>query len=242
MGYWENTTYIHQGDPAAVARTLTSLFHEEEMGPIDVPPRRERLWFEPMQYEGALQNDVWGVAVFPGAPSWTLVKTVPLELLGEHRPGAGRMRLAELCAALGASAVQINVYDGEGPLLAEVSPEGKAYLSGYGHFGDILSWHGERLAEELMEARLQIHSIPEVAAGLRPAEMASALSRHLGGSNADCSDNLVSVRTLICHEPLPGTDGLPLYFKFSGPSRVRFPAASLAEHLARTGQAAKWQR
>lgn len=178
MGYWENTTYVRCGDPAAVARALTSLFGREGMTPVEAPPRRERQWFEPMHYEDALGNDLWGVALFPGAAGWTLLKTAPLEILGERRPGADRIRLAELCSDLAASGVQINVYDGLGPILAEASPEGKVYLSGFGYFkGDGLTWREERLAEELVPARLQIHAFPEVAADMPAQEMAEALAR-----------------------------------------------------------------
>jgi hypothetical protein len=153
MGYWENTTYVNHGSAPEVAEALTALFAREGMEQFD-PPNRVRRGIEPMQYEGALQNDVWGVAAFPGAPGWTVVKTAPLELLAERREGADRMRLAA----------------------------------------------------------------------------------RLAGANAESCDNLVSVLTLVQHDPLDAPGGIARYFRWTGPSRQRaVPTDSWEEYRARRG-------
>jgi hypothetical protein len=74
MGYWANTTYIHHGSVEAVADALARLCESEGMTRVPVPPQRQRLLVEPMQYDEALHNDLWGVAIFPGAPSWTVIQ------------------------------------------------------------------------------------------------------------------------------------------------------------------------
>lgn len=223
MGYWENTTYVQHGSALEVAKALTSLLGKEQMEPIEVPPRSvKRGVREPMQYDDALHNDLWGIAVFPGAPSWTVLKTAPLELLAERRVGADRMRLAELCAGLSASAIQVNVYDGTGIVLVEVSREGEALLSGFGEPSDDLAWHSEQLDPGALEPQFRIHPLGELVSGSpRAEEVAAGLSGRLGGENASSCDNLVSVDTLILREPLAARGGRALYFRWSGASRVR---------------------
>jgi hypothetical protein len=224
MGYWQNTTYLQHGSVAEVANRLAALFGKERMTPIDTPrPRAHGGIREPMQYADALHNDLWGVAVFPGAPSWTVVKTAPLELLGERRPGADRMRLAEACAALGASALQVNVYDSVGIVLVEVSPEGEAFLSGFNDRGpDNFAWHSERIDEAMAMPQLRLHPFRDVLGdGLHSTKIAQGLAARLGAGNAAFCDNVVSVDTLVTHKPLAVRGGIVSYFQWQGPSRVR---------------------
>lgn len=224
MGYWENTTYVRHGGVAEVASCLGSLFEKEQMGPVEEPPRRAHGGFdEPMQYADALHNDLWGVAVFPGAPSWTVVKTAPLELLGERRAGADQMRLAEACAALGVSAVQVNVYDSIGIVLVEITPQGEALLSGFNDQGpDSFAWHSERIEEANFVPQFRIHALGDVLGdGLSSTMIARGLAARLGGENESFCDNLVSVDTLVTHKPLAARGGVLSYFRWHGPSRIR---------------------
>ena len=65
MGDWDNTTYVRHRSAPEVARCLAALFSREGMEPDPAPePQRHG---GPMQYAGALENDLWRVAVFPGA-------------------------------------------------------------------------------------------------------------------------------------------------------------------------------
>jgi hypothetical protein len=224
VGYWENTTYVQHGSVADVASCLATLFAKEGMATVETPPQHaHRGVGEPMQYDDALHNDLWGVAVFPGAPPWTVVKTAPLELLGERRPGADRMRLAEACAALAASAVQVNVYDSIGIVLVEVSPEGEVLLSGINDRGpDAFAWHSERIDEANALPRFRIHPFGELHDHhLNSTKIARGLAERLGGDNGSFCDNEVSVDTLVTHKPLTARGGVVSYFRWQGPSRGR---------------------
>lgn len=216
MGYWVNTTYVHHGEAGVVADALSSLCLAEGRQPA-APAPRERLLVEPMQYGTALGNDLWGLAVFPGAPSWTVVQSAPLELLAERARGAAHMRLADLCCRLGASAFQLNVYDSTEAILAECSPNGDVLLSGINSqssAGDYLQWHDERLAEEFFEAQFRLHPFQDVIAGAALGEdIARALAARFGGANASFCDNLVSVDTLVAHKPFTAPGGIALYFR-----------------------------
>ena len=227
MGYWENTTYVRSVDVRACMSTLESRFALEQMHRVVPPARRERCAYEPMQYAPALENDLWGVAVFPGAPGWTVVKTAPLELLSERAPGEEPMRLAALCTDLGVPAFQVNVYDGTATLLCEVSERGATFISGYGGADDPMHWHGHDLSEEYIEARFRYLPHQDfLSEGAHGDELAHAVSSAFGGANARHCDNGTSVGALICHDhpQIPG--GEFAYFQWSGASRVVIPACS----------------
>jgi hypothetical protein len=235
VGYWENTTYVHHGSVADVASCLESLFAKEGMAPTETPLRRAHGGTsEPMQYADALHNDLWGIAVFPGAPSWTVAKTAPLELLGERRAGADRVRLAEACVALSVSAIQVNVYDSTGIVLAEVSPNGDLLLSGFNHLGpDIYAWHSERIEEANVIPQFRIHPLGDLPGDrLRSMNIARGLAKRLGGENEPFCDNSVSVDTLVTHKPLAARGSLVSYFRWQGPSRGARRAADSALPLA----------
>jgi hypothetical protein len=237
MGYWVNTTYVNHGTVADVAHALDALCAAEGMQPASSPMQRERLLVEPMQYDGALQNDLWGFAVFPGVPSWTVIQTAPLELLAERAAGAARVRLADLCVALSASAFQLDVYDSTATVLLEVSKAGEVFTSGFTETG--LEWHGEQLSDEYFEAQFRHHPFQALIADATVGdEIAAIIARHLGGGNAAFCDNVVSVDTLISHKPFVAPGGVALYYQWPGPSRQRYAScASWAEYHAALGRA-----
>jgi hypothetical protein len=237
MGYWVNTTYVRHGNAGEVAEAISDLFRQEGMQCIPAPAQRERLMVEPMQYDCALHNDLWGAAIFPGAPCWTVIQTAPLELLVERAPGAARMRLADLCIRLSASAFQLNVYDGTAMVLAEVSDRGELFLSGCNSATpDPFKWNDEQLSKQLFEGRFQWHPFQDLIAGhLLAEDKAMAIAQRFGGENASGCDNLVSVDTLICRKPLVIAGGMALYFKWNGPSRQRYsPCVSWDEYRSKT--------
>jgi hypothetical protein len=243
MGYWVNTTYVNHGDVQSLANALEVLCVSEGMERVQAPSQRERLLVEPMQYEDALQNDLWGVAIIPGAPSWTVIQTAPLELLAERAPGAQRMRLANLCMKLSASAFQLNVYDSTGTILVEVSKDGEVLTSGFnmeGEGDDPFAWHDERLSEDFFEAQFRMHPFQNLVAGATLGEeFAEILAERFGGHNSEFCDNLVSVDTLINHKPLSVPGGVALYFKWPNQSRQRYlPCASWEEYRAAVRPAA----
>jgi hypothetical protein len=58
MGYWQNTTYLEHGNPAAVADAMEALFLEEGMPRMARAAPREPARFDPMQYAQALENNL----------------------------------------------------------------------------------------------------------------------------------------------------------------------------------------
>lgn len=222
MGYWQNTTYVKHGDVQDVALAIDGVFAEEGMSRTDPPPRRTRLRVEPMQYDRALDNDLWGLAIFAGAPGWSIVKTAPLELLSERPAGHDRMRLAAVCARLRASAFQVNVYDGSSAVLVEVSAHGDVLMSGFnGQSPDPMHWNGIPVAEDRIEPTFELHPLQHLLAGTIAEDLAFAAARQIGGANAGYCDNLVCVDTLICHSPIAVADGTAVYYRWPGPSRQR---------------------
>lgn len=240
MGYWENTTYLKSADPRRVMDVLESSFAREGMKRVAAPAKRERFAYEPMQYAPALENDLWGVAVFAGAPGWTVVKTAPLELLGERAPGAARARLSDLCRQLSAPAFQVNVYDGTATLLCEVSEDGEMFLSGYGGAADSdpLQWHGENLSEEFIEPGFRLLPYQDIVGeGVHGDDFARALSAAFGAKNAAHCDNLTSVGVLVTHADANIDGGGIGYFRWQGESRVLIPPCSWDEWRERKRRA-----
>ncbi|WP_315809261.1 hypothetical protein [Pseudomonas sp. C9-3] len=218
MANWENTTYIHQASVEQVVATLNTIFAKEKMKRVPSPPQRSLQRVEPMQYDIALENDLWGLAVFPGVDGWTIVKTAPLELLAESAPSTNSSRLTAVAKALGAYAFQVNVYDGLS-VLYEVSPSGEQAFSG---FSGEEEWHGFSSTEDNYVPHFQLHDMghlinPEMSA----EQLELAISGELSGINAQFCDNMVSVDTLISHKPFRAFGGLAIYYQWTGASRQR---------------------
>jgi hypothetical protein len=228
MGYWTNTTYVNHRDPDAVAGCLIQLFEAEGMRQVPRPPERERVWYEPMQYATSARNNLWGVAVFPGAEGWTVIKSAPLELLAERPARAGRMRLVELCDRLAAPGAMLNVYDSSGSVLVEADGKSGLALSGLalgsGQNSDATDFYGEVLSEDRYVVGFGMLPLQHVVEdcerdfnGYRFIDhdkLAHALETLLGAQNSQYCDNLTSVHTLICHRPLAAIGGKDLYFEW----------------------------
>jgi hypothetical protein len=229
VGYWENTAYVEAG-AARVAAALEEQFAAEGMRRVERPPRRSRPNSSPMQYKGALENDLWGVAVFPGAAGWSVIKTAPLSLLGERARGGKAMRFLELSVHLGAAGLQLHVYDTHACTLVEADGHGGLALSGIGY--DDARFHDEP-PHEHHSVRFQLLPLQKIidrhtrevpTNPFKPREggkrrsvdhdaLAASVAESLGGANARFCDNSTSVRTLIAHEPLPMPGGVDLYFE-----------------------------
>jgi hypothetical protein len=155
-------------------------------------PARERLPVEPMQYESARFNDLWGAALFPGADGWTVIQTAPLELLGERAEGSVQRRLSALCRALAVPAIQFNVYDDAEPVLAEVAPGGNALVSGanpQSRWGEPLVWNDQPIDEANFEAGFRLLPFADaMPAGSSSDRNAATLARRFGGVNARYCD------------------------------------------------------
>lgn len=228
MGDWQNTSYLGEGNPRRIADAMMELFATEGMRLVARPSSREPQGFDPMQYAGALDNNLWGVAIFPGADGWSVVKTAPLELLGERAPGAARMRLLELTTHLAISAVQVNLYDSTALVLIETDAKGGYALSGYGpgsaRHPDALGFHGEQLSEERVDVRFEFLPLQHLVEqsfrdgyggpSLDNGALVQRLAESLGGDNAVWCDNITSVDLLLRHRLLLMRDGIDLYFEW----------------------------
>jgi hypothetical protein len=147
--YCERTVYIESADTSRIAEQIVQLFGHEGMLPVPRPSPRRSAYHAAMLLDGA-QHNTWGVAVFPGASGWSVIKTAPLNLLAEKSPRSGHMRLLDLCSALNAPGFLLDVYDaGNGRVLAETDGQGRISLSGR-------SWHDDDIddADDLLPSNL----------------------------------------------------------------------------------------
>jgi hypothetical protein len=234
MGNWENTTYIEHGDASQVAECLAALFAGEGMQQIARPAPREPLRYDPMQYRNAVENNLWGIAVFPGSPGWTVIKTAPFELLGERAAQAGRMRLAELAARLDVAGFQVNLYDSSALVLVEADRHGRCLLSGFKPVSDTrdpLRFHEEQITEDRIDVRFELlpfQTLVEECSSERYGggllldddELVARLARKLGGANAGWCSNSTCVEALIPHRPLIALGGIELYFEWPARDRI----------------------
>ena len=232
MGTWEITTYIQCADVEGVADAVVGLFSEEGMQRIARPAPRQPRRFDPMQYAGAIDNNLWGVGLFPGAPGWTIIKTAPLEVFGERAPRARRMRLVDLAARLGAAACQVNLYDTSGLVLVELDRKGRCLLSGYcprSDNPDPLRFNDEEIDADRFDPRFELLPLQPLidsctrdqngGALLDNDAFVQRLAETLGGDNAAACSNTISVEFLLGHLPLMSADAIDLYFEW--PARDR---------------------
>lgn len=222
MGLWQNTTYIQDGASQRVADAVGTLLREERTQQAIAPPPSplEKLGTDPLQAE------TWGVAIFPGAPGWTVVKTTPLELLGARAPGAQWMRLVELLRRLSAPGFQLNLYDSSCLVLIEANAQGRHLLSGYRPGTDLnpdpLQFNQERLTEDRIDVRFELLPFQQLVhdnirdgyggPSLDNDALIKQVARDVGGPNAYWCDNITSVEILLGRRQLPMPDGAVLYF------------------------------
>jgi len=229
MGYWENTAYLKSNSVSKVTKEMTQLFQEEGMVLIAAPKPRERQWYEPMQYAPSLENNLWGVAVFPGEKDWVIIKSAPLDLLGERSLGRNKIRLVSLCERLKTLGFLYNVYDTTGEILLETTGDGKYQATGFNPSSDNLipmsvvdeTNFKARFIDLPFQDILDKHELSD--------DRANAFSEALGGENKSFCDNLTSVASLIPHKPVNAQNGVTLYYKWEKRSRVKTASCSLNE-------------
>ncbi|WP_156122178.1 hypothetical protein [Aureimonas altamirensis] len=175
----------------------------------------------------AMGSGAWAVAVIAGAAGWTIVKTLPLGLLGERAPASSRMRLVELASFLGTSALQVNLYEAAFLVLLEVDRQSRHLLSGYGPGSirnpDPLYFNDEPLSEDRIDVRFELLPLQQLIwesirydyAGptLDHEQFVARLARKLGGKNAACCKDKWAANILRSREPLSIEHGVTLYFE-----------------------------
>lgn len=224
MGKSQHTSYIEDADTRRVANAIASLLYREGMQqiaetvPFSMPTPNVRM----------TESAPLAVGVVPGATGWTIIKTVPLELLGRRAAHANRMRLVDLAGLLGTASLQINLYQKAFLILVEVDRQSCCLLSGYGpgtvRNPDPLQFYGETLAEDRIDVRFELLPFQQLVwesthykyAGptLDNEELVTRLARRLGGENATWCDDSRSIDILLGRKPLPMKDGITLYFEW----------------------------
>jgi hypothetical protein len=222
MVRWQHTSYIEDAQPKRVAGALVSLFCREGMQQVAGPSPGT------LQHGRAMNSPTWAVAVLSGAAGWTIVKTLPLELLGERAPTSNRMRLVDLANFLGVAAVQVNLYETAFLVLVEVDRQSRYLLSGYGPGSirnpDPLRFNEEQLAEDRIDVRFELLPLQQLVwestryqyAGptLDNEQLVARLACALGGKNAACCDDKWAANMLLGRKPLPADrSGIALHFK-----------------------------
>jgi hypothetical protein len=217
LGEWNNTAYLHTGALDRVADALATLFRAEGMRLVPRPPERTPSQYDPMQYGGAGENDLWAMALVPGSEGWTALLTAPLELLCESSATLHRPRLAGLTELLGCDGLQLNLYDSDSLVLLEASPEGAFEVSGFkGMDDDPFVWHGLPIPEKKLQCGFRMIEIPGNPLGPFADNCdaaASKVARLLAGDCAAHCDNLVQVTKLIPHHDLGIAGARELYFR-----------------------------
>ena len=229
MGQRQHTNYIEAADPRRVADVMVSLFRREGIRQVAEPRPDIALSPEANLDAGAMETPLWSVRLLPGAAGWTIVKTVPFELLGERAPNAHRMRLVALAGRLGAAAVQINLYDSAFLVLVEIDRRSRCLLSGYGPGSlrnpDPLQFNGEPLDEARIDVRFELLPFQQLVwdstrydyAGptLDHEQLVSRLAQKLGGRNAAWCDDAKFTEILLSRKPFPARNGMTLHFELS---------------------------
>ena len=241
MGYWVNTAYLNHVSTADVVSALEKSFAAEGMQRVSLPPR-ERLSIEPMQYDRALNNDLWGVAVFP--------EVTPGPSFRQHPSScwlnAWRGRIAGASSACAANCAAPPCWSMSTTRRASYWPSvrwiGEVFVCGHnGQTGmnDPYRLHNESVDEQSYRLRLRVHAsrVSDIEDEWGEG-FAARIAKECGGVNAAYCDNLVSVDTLISRKPFSAPGGQALYFKWTGDSRQRYePCSSWAEYQAMNGSA-----
>src|SRR5262245_43380945 len=113
MGEWGSVTFVHTVRQKALRRALCTVL--------------EKLGYR-FDGEGPSGGDL-EVLVVPG-DGWTALKCTDSELLCKRPTGTKTPAIALLTKALGRSAFQLSIYDGDSIAMLEASPKGKVVASG----------------------------------------------------------------------------------------------------------------
>lgn len=159
MGEWSTISYLRTGDVDRIDGVVTKLCAAEGYAPAPLPPPApaERPTASPWTPDA---RPPWTFVLVPGVDEWTMLVTLPFELLGTRRPGADRMRLADLAVLAGCDAFTFELSDGTAWVLAEASAQGDTAFSGF-PLDDEWFYHDEPLNEEHGAVGFRLLSVPE---------------------------------------------------------------------------------
>lgn len=161
MGEWSTISYLRTADLDRVDDALSRLCAAEGRAPLAAPPSSDALQRSSTGWYVTLgEYPLWTFVVVPGAGEWTMMAELPFALLGSRRPGADRMRLADLAVLAGCDAFIFELSDGTAWVLAEASARGETAFSGF-PLDDEWFFHDEPLSTEHAEVGFRLLSVPE---------------------------------------------------------------------------------
>jgi hypothetical protein len=161
MGSWRNVAFVQVDDLARVESELLALVTERGRRRIQ-PVRRTPQVQEAMQYGSGDEVKRWGIAGFPGAPGWTVVRTAPFELLLQGEPPL----ISRLAMRLRSAAFQYNLYDSTSQFLYEADEAGRVEKSGFVGGNDPYRYwgpNGADFAEDRYAVRFRAVDVAPVA-------------------------------------------------------------------------------
>lgn len=159
MGEWSTISYLRTADVDHLDGVVARLCATEGYASVPAPPRSDApSWTAWQGTPGA--EPLWTFVLVPGAGEWTMAVTLPFGLLGTRRPGAGRMRLADLAVLAGCDAFTFELFDGTAWVLAEANAHGETAFSGF-PLDDEWSYYDEPLSEEHAEIGFRLLSVPD---------------------------------------------------------------------------------
>jgi hypothetical protein len=120
------------------------------------------------------------LAVFPGAPGWSIAKTLPEAYLGQPLPGSGVPRLAALSEALGRPAFTLEIYDPIQASLIEADGRGRSRSAG---FREGAAEEPSPIGFELLPIEVDMLDLDDCG------QLAGKMEQELAGRNADLCDN-----------------------------------------------------
>jgi len=157
MGSWRNVAFVQTDQLDRVESELLALVMERGRRRVQptqrAPPARDA-----MQYGSGDEVRRWGIAGFPGAPGWTVVRTAPFELLLQGE----QPLISRLAMRLKAAAFQYNLYDSTSQFLYEVDEAGRIEKSGFVGGSDPYRY-GAPLTEERYAVRFHAIDVAPVA-------------------------------------------------------------------------------
>ena len=161
-GFCDAAAYLNTADTDAVIAEIVALFGAEGMRPVERPAKR-------LNDSAPLVNNLWAVTVFPGSDGWTVIISVPWELLCDRAEGADRNRFFELCQGLKAPGVLLTAHDGEpawGKILAEADGRGGERACGWWYHGsDDKMYPQDALGKRFYGHEVRLASIEKQVSG-----------------------------------------------------------------------------
>jgi len=157
MGEWSTITYLRTADLDHAERAVTALCTGEGYAPLPPGTSAGRdTWLPGPTHVQPL----WTTALVPGAGEWTMIMTLPHELLGTRRPGSDRPRLVDLAVVAGCDAFTFDLFDGTAWVLAEANPRGEMALSGF-PLDDEWQYFEEPLSEDNADVGFRLLDVRE---------------------------------------------------------------------------------